>query len=266
MSTLTGREPGTSVVHAMSTDTLKTLEPSAEILAAARAWLGPVRTALGDDFLAAYLTGSVLSSAFDPKHSHVNVLVVARTLDMQRLDALARDLPRPKHPAFDPLFVTTNQIRHSLDVFPIEWLDLQERHLRLEGEDVFAKFEIPQAALRLQCERELRGKHIRLREAYVLGHGHADHMTAVLRSTASGMATLFRTLLRLRGETPPADTPRVIERLADLYKLDAQALLGPHLLRYSTRRPKFEVIQALYRSFLSELDRLIAAVDEMRVA
>jgi hypothetical protein len=250
----------------MSTDTLKTLEPPAEILAAARAWLDPVRGALGDDFLAAYLTGSVLSSAFDPKHSHVNVLVVSRALDMQRLDALSRQMPRPKHPAFDPLFVTAHQIRHSLDVFPIEWLDLQERHLRLEGEDVFANLEVPMPALRLQCERELRGKHIRLREAYVLGDGHADHLTAVLRATASGMATLFRTLLRLRGETPPADTPRVIERLADLYKLDAQALLGPHLLRYSNRKPKFEVVQGLYRRFLSELDRLIAAVDEMRVA
>ena len=250
----------------MSTDTLKTLEPSAEILAAARTWLDPVRRALGDEFLAAYLTGSVLSSAFDAKHSHVNVLVVSRSLDMQKLDTLARELLRPKHPAFDPLFVTAHQIRHSLDVFPIEWLDLQERHLRLAGDDVFAGLEVPLPALRMQCERELRGKHIRLREAYVLGARHADHLTAVLRSTASGMAALFRTLLRLRGETPPADTPRVIERLADLYKLDAQALLGPHLLRYSRQRPKFEVIQALYRRFLSELDRLIAAVDEMRAA
>jgi len=250
----------------MVTETLKTLEPPAEILAAARAWLTPVRAALGDEFMAAYLTGSVLSSAFDPKHSHVNVLVVSRSLDMNRLDALARGISRPKHPAFSPLFVTVDQIRHSLDVFPIEWLDLQEHHLRLEGNDVFGGLEVPRAALRLQCERELRGKHIRLREAYVLGHGHADHMTAVLRSTASGMAALFRTLLRLRGETPPADTPRVIERLADIYRLNAQALLGPHVLRYSRQRPKFEVIQALYRGFLTELDRLIAAVDEMRVA
>jgi hypothetical protein len=250
----------------MNSDTVMTLEPPAEILAAARTWLDPVRIALGDEFVAAYLTGSVLSSVFDPRHSRVNVLVVARALDMQRLDALARDLPRPKRPAFDPLFVTVHQIRHSLDVFPIEWLDLKERHLRLAGDDVFAAIEVPQEALRLQCERELRGKHIRLREAYVLGHGHADHLTAVLRSTASGMATLFRTLLRLRGETPPADTPRVIERLADLYRLNAQALLGPHVLRYSHQRPKFEVVQALYRGFLGELDRLIAAVDEMRAA
>lgn len=250
----------------MSTETLKTLEPPAEILSAARAWLDPVRSALGDEFIAAYLTGSVLSSAFDHRHSHVNVLVVARSLDMNRLDALAARIPKSKRPTFEPLFVTAHQIRHSLDVFPVEWLDLQEHHLRLEGDDVFAGLEVPRAALRLQCERELRGKHIRLREAYVLGHGHADHLTAVLRSTASGMATLFRTLLRLRGETPPADTPRVIERLADLYRLDAQALLGPHLLRYSRQRPKFEVVQALYRRFLSELDRLIAAVDEMRTA
>ena len=44
----------------------------------ARRWLAPVRAALGPDFVAAYLTGSVLTEGFDPKHSQINVLVVAR--------------------------------------------------------------------------------------------------------------------------------------------------------------------------------------------
>jgi hypothetical protein len=50
-----------------------------------------------------------------------------------------------------------------------------------------------------------------------------------------------------------------------MYKLDAAALLGPHVLRYSTRRPGREEIAKLYRSFLVELDRLIGAVDTLRV-
>src|SRR5437870_13791444 len=196
------------------------IEPAAEILAAARRWLEPVRAALEPDFISARLTGSVLPQGFDPRHSRINILIVARALDVDRLDRLGAALPKSASPGLEPLFVTRRQIEHSLDVFPIEWLDIQERHLVLEGEDLFATLVIPRDALRLQCEHELRGKHLRLRLAYVLSHGRADQLTAALRGAASGFAALFRTLLRLRGETPPADA-RVIERLADLYGLDA---------------------------------------------
>src|SRR6058998_3751294 len=119
----------------MLTERESTIEPSPEILSATRQWLEPIRGALGAEFLAAYLTGSVLTQGFDPKRSQVNVLVVARSLDGEVLDALARSLPRGKRaPRFEPLFLTRTQIDKSLDVFPIEWLEIQERHLRIEGE------------------------------------------------------------------------------------------------------------------------------------
>jgi hypothetical protein len=243
------------------------IEPAAEILAAARGWLAPLRVALGPDFSAAYLTGSVLSHGFDVRHSHVNILVVARVLDAAALEALARVIPRGSKPAsFDPLFVTESQIRQSLDTFPIEWQEIQERHLLIDGADVFAGLEVPRAELRRQCEHELRSKHLRLRQAFLLQHERADRLTAALRLSASGIAAVLRTLLRLQGEVPPAHTGRVIERVAELFKLDAQVLLAPHTLRYGMRRPKREEIQALYRKFLVELDRLIAAVDGLNVS
>src|SRR5262245_29813514 len=104
------------------------IEPPPGILAGARQWLDPVRTALGSDFLAAYLSGSVLSQGFDPAHSHVNVLVLARELGPETLDRIARAiLPARKAPHYEALFFTRRQIEKSLDAFPIEWLDIFER-------------------------------------------------------------------------------------------------------------------------------------------
>jgi hypothetical protein len=250
----------------MLTDRQARIEPPAEIIAAARQWLEPVRSALGREFLAAYLTGSVLSQGFDAKRSHINLLVVARALGNDVLDALAHAIPTGKsRPHFEPLFVTRRQMEKSVDVFPIEWLEIQERHLRLDGEDLFQTLEVPQTHLRLQCEHELRGKHIQLRQVYLASYRRPTELTRLLRSTASSFATLFRTLLRLRGETPPADTAHVIERLANLYGLDAQGLLGAHLVRYGGRRYTGEQILAICRSFLTEVDRLVNAIDELRV-
>ena len=43
-------------------------------------------------------------------------------------------------------------------------------------------------------------------------------------------------------------------------------VLGPHLMRYSHRRYKSDEILTLYRKFLVEMDRLVNAIDEMRVS
>jgi len=242
------------------------IEPSAAILEAARHWLAPVRAALDTDFLAAYLTGSVLNSGFDPQHSRVNVLVIARAITPEALDRLAGAIPAGKKPPhFEPLFLTQDQILSSLDVFPMEWLDLIERHLRLEGEDVFAGVQVPRTWLRHQCEHELRGKHIRLRQEYLASGGRSERLREVLTRFASGFHTLFRTLLRLRGEDPPASTERVIERVADAYGLDARALLGAWIVRYSSKSDAHDV-KDLYRRFLAEIERLIAAIDILRVS
>lgn len=242
------------------------IEPSAELLTATRNWVAPVRQALGGEFLAAYVTGSVLTQGFDARHSRVNVMIVARSLGSDTLTRLADAIPDTKKaPHFEPLFMTKSQIENSLDVFPIEWLEMQERHLLLEGEDVLAGFEVPRTYLRLQCEHELRGKHIQLRQALLLQSHSPKELARVLAAAASSYATLFRTLVRLEGETPPAESARVIERVADLFKLDAQALLVPHLLRYGGQPLNKSDIAPSYRRFLTEIDRLIAAIDELRL-
>jgi hypothetical protein len=248
------------------------IQPSNEILEAARHWLQPVREALGGEFLGAYLTGSVLTQGFDPDLSQVNVMVVARRLDPEILDRLADAIPRDKKTKkkgalrFEPMFVTKTQIEQSLDVFPIEWLDIQERHLRIEGDNVFETLEVPRAHLRRQCEHQLRGKNIQLRQAYVMAKPDPAALEAELSGVASTFATLFRTLIRLQGESPPTNNGQVIERVADMYGLDARGLLGAHLVRYSGEGAyRAEELAEMYRRFLVEVDRLVHAIDELSV-
>lgn len=241
-------------------------EPSPATLTAARAWLAPVRGAMGDEFLAAYIHGSALTQAFDERRSRVDVLVVARSLNLDVLDAIRGTLPaerKPPHVA--PLFLTQRQVEHSLDVFPIEWLDIHERHLLIEGQDVLAGHQVPRGNLRLQLEQELREKFIALRQAYLASAHRPQALEDVLKSSASSFATLCRALLRLRGESPPAHTPQVIERVADLFGLQVEGLLAAHLVRHGERHFKSTEVLAHYRRHLIEVERLVNAIDEMRV-
>ena len=242
------------------------IEPSHAILTATRHWLEPVRAALGSEFLAAYVTGSALTQGFDERRSRVNVLVVSRSLNLDVLDAVRQRLPEDrKPPHFHPLFVTPRQIEKSLDVFPIEWIDIQESHMLIEGHDVLGGIEVPRGNLRLQLEHELRGKLVTLRQAYLAHARHPEELGLVLHAAASSFATLCRTLLRLRGESPPADTPKVIERVADVFGLSAEGLLAAHLVRYGDHHRRGHELHAFYRRFLVEVERLLNAIDEMRV-
>jgi hypothetical protein len=250
----------------MEARAVMTVEPDAGTLAAARAWLAPVRMALGAEFLAAYLHGSVLTQGFDGRRSRVNLLVVARSLNLDVLDAVRAALPEDRRPPHvSPLFLTQRQIEKSLDVFPIEWIDIKERHLLVEGQDVLGGYEVPRSNLRLQLEQELREKLITLRHAYVAGGRRPEALEEVLKAAASSFATLCRSLLRLRGESPPAQTAQVIERVADVFGLEAQGLLSAHLVRHGERHHKGAEILDLYRRFLVEVERLVNAIDEMRV-
>jgi hypothetical protein len=244
------------------------IEPSPEILAAARKWIAPVRVALGDEFLACYLTGSVLHQGFDPKRSRVNLLVVARALDIGTLDRVGDAIPREtkQPPHVEALFMTESQMRQSLDSFPIEWIEIAETHVLLEGHDVLEGLQVPRHNLRLQCEHEMRVKLLRMRQAYLADRRQPRMLEPVLAGAASSFATLFRTLLRLHGETIPASTPLVIERIADLYHLDARGLLGAWLVRYSEKPFKDSELLDAYRRFLVEVDRLVQAIDSLHVA
>ena len=247
--------------------TLERHEPAHHVLAAAHRWLAPVRERLGDDFLSAYITGGAMNPGFDPGKRHVNVLVVTRDLSVSRLDEIAAAVPetnRPPH--IDPMFLTMQQVQRSLDVFPIEWLDLKERHWRLEGVDLFDTLEVPQTWLRLQIEQELRGKHLRLKQEYLTGAAHPERLHAALARLASGFQTLFRSLVRLHGEVPPASLERVISRVAEIYALDANALHGAHRLRALRKHPGAEETRAAYKAFLAQVELLTSAVDALRVS
>jgi len=249
----------------MLTESESRIEPAPAILQAARRWLEPVRNVLGSEFISAYLTGSVLTRAFDPRRSRVNILIVAQRLDTALLVPIARAIPATRRaPHFDPLFLSRRQIEKSLDVFPIEWIEIQERHLLLAGEDVVDRLQVARTNLRLQLEHELRSKQIQLRQTLLAAARKPAVLERTLAGAASSFAALFRSLLRLRGEEPPAEAARVYERVAEVFQLDAAGLMVPHNVRHSGSGKRAE-IPARYRSFLAELDRLIEAIAELRV-
>ena len=158
-----------------------------------------------------------------------NLLIVTTDLEPATLRALAEPVRWwIKKTASWPRLFTAQLIAESLDVFPIELLELSQRRRVIHGADPFVAIKIDHGALRIQCERELREKMMRLREAYVEHHGTYDLVDVSRQS----FARIFRACLVLFDMPVPIDDDDVIKALCSRLDLDARPFFDGDFERY----------------------------------
>lgn len=172
------------------------------------------------------LYGSAARGDFQEGVSDLNVLVLlddASPEALRRGSRAAQTWVKEKNPP--PLLFGAEEWRRSADVFPIEVADIRDAHLVLHGDDPFEGVRVESRHLRLQCERELKGKQVQLRENYLLFCDQPEALGEVLRRSLSTFLVLFRTVLRLAGEDPPHDPEETIRRTAARVGFDAAPVL-----------------------------------------
>ena len=218
--------------------------------------------AVGSRFVGAALYGSAAGGEFLPAHSDVNVVFLFSVLGPAELDAL-----RPAHRRWQkervtrPLLLTRESLQRSLDVFPLEYLLIRERHEMLHGEDSFAGLTIDRRSLRHEVERVLRAQELGLAWTYIAlastpsGARHwAARAGTAIAASASG-------LLYLAGEPIPATRREIAERCAARFGVETGALL-PLLVRGSMDRAPVEATRLL-DSAQTVLARLTEAAEHL---
>ena len=163
---------------------------------------------------------------------------------------LDRGQPMPR--LFSPAFIAA-----SADVFPMELLDIAQHREVLHGRDPFASLAIDTAHLRLQCERELREKMMRLCEGYAETLDRRRELEQLLVLSYVDFADVFRGCLYLRGETPPARSAEVVTRFCERAGLDPEPF---HAVERLARGERQDPV-ALFARYHAELSRAIGAVD-----
>ena len=221
-----------------------------------------LKQALGDRLRSVVLYGSATTGEFLPGVSNYNLLIIADRFDVATLTDLAatvsrwvRDGHRP------PLLFTPGQLEASVDSFPIELLDIQQSRQVLFGADPVAKLHISPEHLRLQLEREFKGKLLALREGYLLAGGKPRHVVAVLTSTLSGVLVVFRAALRLFRKSVPASKLDALRLLADQVDFDPEPWLTVEALKRESRSLRRIDVNGLFESCLQVLEQVSAAVD-----
>ena len=172
-----------------------------EISSTYKPFLDEILSGYKDNIHSIHITGSALTDDFDPKTSDINSVFILQDMDLKFLELLApmgKKYGKKKIAA--PLIMTPDYIMKSLDVFPIEILNIKLLHYTVMGEDLFQDLEINRSDLRYQCERELKVKLIGLRQGYIATAGDRKTLTAGFVDSFSGYIPLLRAVIVLLGK------------------------------------------------------------------
>lgn len=220
---------------------------------------------LGPKLVSVVLYGSAARGDYHKARSDMNLLLVLEDLAVLTLEALTPAVTRWRargHHA--PRLFTQASLAESADVFPIEFLDIRSGRLVLQGDDPFAKIEIRAQNLRLQCERELREKLMRLQEGYVECHARRRDLEWLLTDSYASFVALFRGCLRLLGADAPQRNQEVVAAFC------ARALLDPAPFEEIGRLRRGEAAgaepKAIFARYHEQLAKAVRAVDRFRHA
>jgi hypothetical protein len=203
------------------------------------------------------ITGSALTDDFDPVKSDVNSVFVLHSMDLKFIELLA---PLGKtygnKSIASPLIMTPKYIQNSLDVFPLEFLNIQLLHETIFGEDFFQNLVIDRSDLRLQCEREVKARLIGLRQGYLSSSGDAKILTDLFINTISGYIPLFRGIILLLGKEPPLRNEDVLTVLAVVSGVDTQVFNT--VLKQKKQKTKMMVKQltAIFKDYYVAIEKL----------
>lgn len=221
-----------------------------------------LKKAAGANLRSVVLYGSAASGHYQPGHSDLNVLALVERLDGAALEALRPVIvwwTGKGNPQV--LMFTLEELRRSADVFAIELLDIKSRQKVLYGEDSFSALEVPMDLHRVEVERELRTKLIRLRQAYMDASGDPRRLLRLLTESSSSFLTLFRHSLIALGEEPPAHRHEVLDRIGARLNVDVSPFHSVLEVREEKRRPKDIDVISVGRAYLESVRRIADEVD-----
>lgn len=228
----------------------------------ARKYTQRLRETLGERLRSVVLHGSVARDEAVSDVSDVNLMVLVDAVDPSLLVRLA---PEARHwletERSLPLVLTWDEWAAASDAFAIETADMIDAREVLLGDDPLADVTVRPRDLRLQAERELRGKLIHLREGTLASADRPGELGRLLITALPSVATYLRAALRLAGHAAPADSTVALEQGAELVGADPAPLSDLWALRRDRRMPEPEIGDAQVIAVHQVLERTAEYVD-----
>ena len=116
--------------------------------------------------------------------------------------------------------------------------------------------------LRLQLEREVKGKLLQLREAYLSSEGRGRELVAVASRSLTAFLSIFQGILYLREKEIPHQRGAIIKTVATEAGLAAEPFERLLVIKEGKNKLSLKKMKDLMDSYIEEIRRLAFWVDE----
>jgi predicted nucleotidyltransferase len=222
------------------------------------------RNIFGDDLVSIILYGSATGKDYRPGKSDINFMIVLSEEGIEGLDRAFGIVKKwRKKGVAIPLFLTEVYVETSLDVFPIEYLNFQRDYVLVFGKDILKGLTFNPEFIRLQCEREIKGKLLILREAFLETTGKGRALKEVIGQSLSAFIAIFEALLYLKHKDLPKERREIIKNTCGIFELDAGVF--EKLLDIKAEKIKLNdtEIMKTFKDYLKEVRELAKLVDAL---
>lgn len=210
-----------------------------------------------------HLVGSAVTPDWHPDRSDINTLLVLQDMDLAVLESLAPLGRRFKGSGIaPPLVMDLGYVLSSLDVFPMEFLEMRLIHQTVLGEDILAPLKIDRGDLRHQCEREIKSRLVGLRQGYLRALGEPKALTEALVRFLSGYQPLARGILVLLGQEPPLQRAAAFTALAAVVGPEAGVFVEMLAVKEGRSKPDAAGARDLFERCHNATERLGRIIDE----
>ncbi len=232
----------------------------------AEGFAAELKIAFGEDLQSVILVGSAARGDFIPGKSDINTLVVLSPAGIEALEKVNPILLRWRRQNIAvPHFMTLNSLLRSLDSYPLEILDFKTFHRVILGPDPLIEIAIPHPALRLQIEREARGKLLLLHQALALHSNHEKDLAEVLKRSLPAFSAIFQGILELQKLPIPAVRVHLFIQAAPIVGFSTEVFQTIVQLRAEGGpKPGSGEIRALFKNLLREVECLVVWIDRFQ--
>jgi len=231
------------------------------------AWfLSELKTAFSGQIVSVILYGSAVTRDFNPRKSDLNFLVVLTDEGISRIAGVQKRVGAWRRKGIAvPFFLTPEHIQTSLDSYPVEFLNMQKAYRVVYGEDVLKSLDIRKTDIRLQCERELKGKLIQLRTGYIFTEGKRQQLYTLISQSLTSFIAIFKALLHLQGMEVPPVRQDILRATCDSFGLDVGLFTMLHSIQSHEIKVSREQMAENVEKTILEIQKLSRMVDKLHI-
>ena len=228
-----------------------------EIRETLRPYLEDVSAVFGSSLEAVVLYGSAARGDFRSGLSNLNLIFLLKTHDVSFLEQYAKRHRRwTKEGIVVPLFLTEQELRTLVDLFPLEFLELSHARMVLTGRDPFVSLHPDPRRLSVQCLQEIRGNLLRLRQRFVEGGGSAEAIQVMIPLSITALLPALRGLATILNLSMHGSAEELLGEVQKNLDLDLTPLVEALRLKYGAISPGIWELPRLFARYATTVEAL----------